>query len=39
MQKMKRIAWILLAFTVNSHAEFKDGNDLLSELESNSSVD
>jgi len=32
MQKMKRWPILLLAVALNSHAEFKDGNDLLADL-------
>lgn len=34
MQKMKRLSVLLVALSFNAHAEFKDGNDLLKDLNS-----
>ena len=39
MHLSRWIAALLLAFSVNAQAEFKDGNDLLKDLESNNIVD
>lgn len=34
MKKMKRLGFALVALSLNAHAEFKDGNELLSNMNS-----